>query len=188
MLDALRDPTDGRLWAAVDARYRPVIAALARRLGLRDSDADEVAQQTLMEFVRAYGEGRYERSKGRLSSWILGIAHHTAQRMQRTRRQHAHGAGGMSEVPDESALRSIWVDERDRTILSQAMAILRSESASEDRTVLAFELVAMRGVPAAEAAAQCGMSTEQVYVAKSRTIKRLRALVEDMTKAFEEDA
>jgi len=170
----------------MDARYRPVIAALARRLGLNDTDADDAAQQTLAEFVRAYGEGRYERTKGRLSSWILGIAHHTAMRSLRMRRQHA--GEPVAEVPDEPRLRSMWIDERDRAILAQAIAILRSESDADDRTVLAFELVAIRGVPAAEAAAQCGMSTEQVYVAKSRTIKRLRALVEEMTSAFEEDA
>ena len=69
-----------------------------------------------------------------------------------------------------------------------ALAVLRDESQVDDRTLMAFELVALRGVPAAEAASQAGMSVEQVYVAKSRLTKRLRELVEKMTEAFEEDA
>lgn len=189
LLDALHETDNAPLWAQIDARYRPVIAALARRLGLNDSDAEEVAQQTLSEFVRAYGEGRYDRTKGRLSSWILGIAHHTTLRSLRSTRYAAKGVGQtvLSEIPDESALRSIWTDERDRAILAQAMGILRGESGVDDRTLLAFELVALRGVPATEAAAQSGMSVDQVYVAKSRIVKRLRQLIEELTQAFEED-
>lgn len=189
LLDALHETDNAPLWAQIDARYRPVIAALARRLGLNDSDAEEVAQQTLSEFVRAYGEGRYDRTKGRLSSWILGIAHHTTLRSLRGTRYAAKGVGqtALSEIPDESALRSIWTDERDRSILSQAMGLLRSESGVDDRTLLAFELVALRGVPVGEAAAQTKMSVDQVYVAKSRIVKRLRQLIEELTQAFEED-
>ncbi len=41
LLDALRDHDNEPVWAHVDARYRPVIAALARRLGLNASDAEE---------------------------------------------------------------------------------------------------------------------------------------------------
>lgn len=188
LLDALLEPANEPAWAQIDGRYRPVIAGLARRLGLRDSDADEVAQQALSEFVRVYREGRYDRSKGRLSSWILGIAHHTALRIARTNKKNLlPGATILSDAPDEQALRNIWTDERDRTILSRAMSMLRDESDVDDRTLQAFELVALRGVPAPEAAAQSGMSVEQVYVAKSRMTKKLREVVLQLTEAFEED-
>ncbi|MBL8747307.1 MAG: sigma-70 family RNA polymerase sigma factor [Phycisphaerae bacterium] len=188
LLDALRDLSNEPVWSHINSRFRPVIAGLARRLGLNQSDADEVAQQTLAEFVRAYREGRYHREKGRLSSWILGIAHHTTLRMIRAGR-HADGskAGSLSEIADEASLRSIWADERDRAILDRAISMLREESEIDERTLLAFELVAIRGVPAPEVGLQCQMSTDQVYVAKSRVTKKLRALVEELTNAFEED-
>ncbi|MBX3404186.1 MAG: sigma-70 family RNA polymerase sigma factor [Phycisphaeraceae bacterium] len=188
LLDALRDHGNEPAWAQIDARYRPVIRGLARQLGLRENDAEEVAQQALSEFVRAYREGRYDRSKGRLSSWIMGIAHHTTLRMIRAgRRVNTPGATAMADVADEHTLRSIWTDERDRAILERALNIIRDESSVDDRTLRAFELVALRGVPAAEVAAQCGMNVDQVYVARSRVTKRLRSLVETLTAAFEED-
>ncbi|CAG0961469.1 ECF RNA polymerase sigma factor RpoE [Phycisphaerales bacterium] len=189
LLDALRDHANEPAWAHIDSRYRPVISGLARRLGLSDTDADEVAQQTLSEFVRAYRENRYDRSKGRLSSWILGIAHHTALRVLRNGNRDVHpGDTALGALPEEPGLRSIWMDERDRAILVRAMAMLRDESGVDDRTLRAFELVALRGVPAAEAAAQCGMTLDQAYVAKSRVTKRLREVVAELTAAFEEDA
>lgn len=190
LLDALSDLSNEPVWSHINSRFRPVIAGLARRLGLNESDADEVAQQTLAEFVKAYREGRYQREKGRLSSWILGIAHHTTLRVIRARRQ-AGGSGPaaeeLSNAADENSLRSIWTDERDRAILDRAISMLREESEIDDRTLLAFELVALRGVPAQEVGLQCQMSTDQVYVAKSRVTKKLRTLVEELTHAFEED-
>jgi RNA polymerase sigma factor (sigma-70 family) len=192
LLDALNRLTVSSepAWQHIDARYRPVIRGLARRLGLGDSDCEEVAQQTLSEFVRVYREGRYDRSKGRLSSWLLSIAHHTALKAFRSRGKDSSGGGSsvLPEVTDEPTLRSIWDDERDREVLARAMSILRDESALDDRTLQAFELVALRGVPAPEAAAQCSMTVEQVYVAKSRVTGKLRKLVEELTAAFEEDA
>jgi RNA polymerase sigma-70 factor (ECF subfamily) len=188
LLDALHDPSNEPAWSHIDARYRPVIAGLARRLGLTDSDADEIAQHTLAEFVRAYRDGRYDRTKGRLSSWVLGIAHHSAlHALRKAKREVAMGATALSMVPDEATLRSIWTDERDRAILARAMGMLRDESAVDDRTLTAFELFGLRAVPADEVASRCGMTVDQVYVAKSRVVKRLRALVEELTSAFEED-
>ena len=67
------------------------------------------------------------------------------------------------------------------------MGLLRDEAALDDRTLQAFELVALRGVPPSEVGPQCGMSVDQVYVAKSRVTKRLREVVADLTAAFEED-
>lgn len=188
LLDALGDHDDQPAWHHIDARYRPVIAGLARRLGLSDADADEVAQQTLSEFVRAFREGRYKRDKGRLSSWILGIAHHTAVKAIRDGKRAAlPGQTAISGVPDEHELRGLWTDERDRAIVARAITLLRDEASIDERTLEVFELIAFRGVPAAEAAAQCGMSVDQAYVAKSRVTKRLRAMVESLTLAFEED-
>jgi RNA polymerase sigma-70 factor (ECF subfamily) len=186
LLDALRDHGNTPAWSQIDARYRPVVAGLACRLGLSGSDADEVAQQTLVEFVRSFKAGRYDRSKGRLSSWILGIAHHTVLAMMRARRDFDSNTV-IERMPDEPSLRSLWTEERDRAVLSRALGALRSDTGIDERTLTAFELTGLRGVPAAVAAEECGMSVDQVYVARSRLTKRLRELVESMTAAFEED-
>ena len=188
LLDALRDPENQLVWEQIDARYRPVIASFARRLGLRDTDADEVAQQTLSEFVRAYRAGNYQRAAGRLSSWILGIAHNTCRRtLRQQRRDDAVEIGDLQQPVDEASLREVWAQERDREIFSRALAMLRDDSGMEDHTLLAFELVAIRGLRAAEAASITGLSVDQVYVARSRVTRKLRAAVQTLTDAFEED-
>lgn len=187
LLDALHDYSNEPVWNHIDARYRPVIKGLARRLGLSESDADEVAQLTLTEFVRAYREKRYDRSKGRLSSWILGIAHNTVLRVFRQNRRASSGGAVEDSPMDESSLRSYWDDERDKVILVQALGLLRDESSVDDRSLTAFELTALRGVSTEVVAEQCAMSVDQVYVARSRVTKKLKSLVQQLTHAYEED-
>ncbi len=188
LLDDLRDPANAGAWSSFDARYRPVLAALARRLDFSPDDAAEIAQQTLAEFSRAYAQGRYTRGKGRLSSWLLGIARNTALAMRRDRgARRVGGDSMMAEMPDEAHMTRLWGDERERAILAEALGILRDSTRTDENTIRAFELFAIRGVPAEEVASQCSITVDAVYVAKNRLIKRLREIVRDLTTAYDEE-
>ena len=170
LLDALVDHSNAEVWSALDARYRPIIAALARRLGLRHADAEEVAQQTMTEFVRAYRDGRYDRSKGRLSSWILGIAHntvrHTPCATASAHRLRRRSAPTISDTPTEGSIRSIWSEERDRASSIRPSSPPRRFLRRRPNPPRTSNSSAPRLSPPREAAAQCGMSVDQVYVAR----------------------
>ncbi|QOJ01702.1 MAG: RNA polymerase sigma factor [Phycisphaeraceae bacterium] len=193
LLDSLKDPANQDVWTEFDARYRPVLVGFARHLGLGPDDAADVAQQTLLEFVAQYRAGRYERGRGRLSSWIISIARFRVLDVMRTRgrRHEARGATVLGGIEDESLseerANQAWEENRRRAIISLALTNLRERAKIEEKHVRAFELVALRGVPPEEAAAECGMTVDQVYVAKNRVTKRLREFVDEMTRAYEED-
>ncbi len=190
MLDDLHDTDNVLAWESFDARYRPILTAFARRLGFADDDATELAQQTLAEFARAYAQGRYQRGKGRLSSWLIGIASHVGSGMRHraARQREANTAEALLDDAwtDERLLRTAWDRERERAIVLEAMAILRETSRVQASTLLAFELFAIRGVPAEEVAAQCGISVDAVYVVKNRLTGRLREIVQELTVAYDE--
>ena len=59
---------------------------------------------------------------------------------------------------------------------------------SHDRTIKAFEMVAMNQVPVATVAEELEMSDQEVYLAKSRTAKRLRTIIERLDKVYDEEA
>ena len=198
LIEDLRDPANAEAWSRFDARYRPVLIAFARKLGFGADDASELAQQTLAEFARAYHDGRYHREQGRLSSWLIGIARNVGSGMRRKRRAGVRdGVGGVvggdtmvgeaaAELPDEQQMTRIWAREREQAILTEAMGILREATRTDANTVRAFELFALRGVPAEEVAAQCGIAVDSVYVIKNRLTKRLREIVRDLTAAYDE--
>ncbi|MFN0134113.1 MAG: RNA polymerase sigma factor [Phycisphaerales bacterium] len=189
LLDSLKDEKRDAVWIEFDARYRRVIEVFCVSIGLREQDAQEVAQQTMVEFLRDFRAGKYVRGKGRLRSWLVGIAHHRAIDLMRSagRKRDWRGESAMVDVSDPARLAQTWDAAQQRAILDQAMATLRETSKLGEKALKAFELVALRQVPAETVAQELGMTIDDVYSAKARITKRLRAIVEEMSRAYTED-
>lgn len=186
LLDSLKDVANAPAWEEFDARYRRVIEDFAGSLGLREDDAAEVAQQTLADFAQSYRSGRYERGKGRLHSWIIGIAQNKVADVYRAK---ARGPGqvsdtAMGDLSDANRLTQLWDDQVRQNILRRALERLQTETNLDAKTIRAFEMVAIRGVTVEAAAAECGMKAADVYVAKHRALSKLRKIVSELTEAY----
>jgi RNA polymerase sigma factor (sigma-70 family) len=186
LLQALHDRSDEAVWRVFDARYRPIIYAIAMRLGLNQDDAAEVAQATLADFVRDYRKGGYDRERGRLRSWIIGIARHrvTDVLRQRAKQREMRGESAFDGLPDDDRLVECWEAEREKTILDLALKELRHNTRTDEKTIRSFEMVAIEGVPAEAVATEWGMTIAEVYRVKNRITKRLRGIVDQLTHAY----
>jgi RNA polymerase sigma factor (sigma-70 family) len=182
LLDALHDLEDEDAWRTFDERYRPIIFGVARRMGLSEADAADVAQQTIVRFLRSYSQGDYDRDRGRLRSWIVGIARHCSLDALRKRARGAglRGESGFLDVPAPEHLEALWEAERDRVILDRAMDRLRSTSSLTERTRQAFDMVALKGMPAGDVAIELGLTVDEVYRIKHRVTKRLRNITDHL--------
>jgi RNA polymerase sigma-70 factor (ECF subfamily) len=189
LLESLKDPGHEAVWREFDARYRPLLCSIGSNLGLSPADAEDVAQETLVEFVKAYREGKYDKTKGRLSSWIIAIARNRiAMRWRAKGRARVRpGDSALEGLSNRTRMTRIWAAEQERVIFARAWDLLRTTGRTAEKTLKAFELVAMRGTPAEAAAAECGMTVDEVYIAKNRVTKRLRELVEELTAAYGEN-
>jgi RNA polymerase sigma-70 factor (ECF subfamily) len=187
LLESLKDPAQDAVWREFDARFRPLITAFAVRLGLNPGEAEDVAQETLVEFVHAYRKGQYDRTRGRLSSWVIGIAQNRISHRRRAAARVAgrRGESALVDLSDPARLTAVWEDEQRQIIFVRAMEVLR-EGRTAEPTLRAFELVAVRGVPAEAAARECGMTVDEVYIAKTRVTRRLREIIEALTAAWRE--
>lgn len=188
LLESLQDPSNEGIWQQFDDRFRPVLEAFARSLGLVEEDAAEVAQLTLVQFSADYRAGRYDRTRGRLSSWMLGIARNRIADVGRLRQRQRlnRGESALVALPDDATMTQAWETARRRVIFARALDVLRNDSRMGDRTIKAFELCAIRNAPAETAAQECGMTVAEVYVAKNRAIKKLREIVAELTMEFDE--
>jgi len=189
LLEGLYDVQDGVVWQVFDDRYRPIIVGVGRRLGLNDSEADDVAQDTLLQFLRDYREGRYSRDRGRLRSWIVGIARHRVIDFQRSRgrRKEKVGHSSAMEVPDERSLEDIWDQELERMILRQSVEELRRTTRTTEKSIRAFEMVVFDRREVEAVAEVLEMKAHDVYVAKSRVTTKLREIVERLKNLYEVD-
>lgn len=187
LLADLKDPSNAAVWTDFDGRYRPLLQRLAQQLGFSADDADELAQQTLSEFSRAFRDGLYQRERGRLRSWLIGIARNVALTMRRHRGAVRVGGNSLLDnLADVAELTRVWEQERQQAIFDQAMLLLRDSTRTDDVTIRAFELYAVRGLPVEEVAKRCDVSIDTVYVIKNRLTKRLREIVNQLTTAYDE--
>lgn len=187
LLAGLRDLSNESVWRDFDARYRDVLAAFARRLGLNYTEAEEVAQETLTRFVADYAAGKYDRTRGRLRSWLIGIAKYRiadTRRKQATRREH-HGDSVLRELPDEKRLTEIWDAELEQAILCEAMAELGSSSRLKPQTIQAFRRLTVDQISANDVAEELGMTPQGVYMAKHHCLNRLKEIVAALKAAYD---
>lgn len=144
-------------------------------------DAEDVAQETLIAFADAFRDGKYERSKGRLSQWLFGIAYRQVLReRQRRARRGAKMALQVDRlsfwagVPDEETATDAWEREWEQALLRECLEQARREF--EPATFRAFEIAVRDNRPAAEAARELDVPVKAIYNAKHRVLKRLREL------------
>jgi DNA-directed RNA polymerase specialized sigma24 family protein len=204
LLDLLRSPAAGgpgegeSAWAELDARYRPVLIGFADALGRAGggagcggwsrADAEDAAQWTLAELLKSLRAGVHAREKGRLRSWIMGIARNRVRMIKRSmarRNAVVYADAACTPDQDDATLDAIWTREQERAVLAIAMSIVAERVSPE--TMRLFELVTIRGLTAEAAASECGVAVEKVYVAKNRVTRALRETATALAARYDED-
>jgi RNA polymerase sigma factor (sigma-70 family) len=181
VLDKLGDFKNRTVWDLFVARFRLPIVSFARKMGLAEQDAEDVAQQTLLDFARAFRAGCYDRSRGRLNKWLFGIAYRRVlkarEQFARRERQVAPDADGTSfwaTIPEERPATTFWDSAWRRAMLQQCLDGVRCEV--QPSTYRAFEMVTFERRSPADAAAELGLTRNAVFIAKHRVATRLREL------------
>ena len=190
LLEGLRDPANAEAWATFDRLYRPIVIAFARRLGLSDSDSADVAQETMAQFVQEYRANRYDRTRGRLRTWLIALTKTRIATMRRNeaRQRQWRGDSAFVDLADDVQLTQIWDAERRLVVLRQALDVLRGKTRSSDTTIRAFECLVINRMPPAAVATELGISTHDVYLAKSRITQRLREIIVTIDADFDDDS
>lgn len=188
LLKGLQEPGNETTWRELDARYRPIIFAFTRKLGLDEADAADVAQDTMVSFVQAFRAGKYDRQRGRLRSWLVGMVKHRVADLYRirARRREWRGESALISLPDDAALTQFWEAQRRRILLEQAIAELREQTRLNEKTIRAFEMYVIDERPGAEVARELGITPNDVYVAKRNVATRLREILTRLDHVFDD--
>ena len=181
LLEGLKDGSNKGSWSQFHDRYRPLIMAVAKRLGLSVADAEDAAQETMTAFVQAYRLRQYNKEKGRLRDWLCGIACHKIRDIQRKQKRSekliigkAIATAPVNQIEDVG-LAGLWDDEWEKATLRQALEEVRQQVAPA--TFEAFMLFALEQWPAKRVADHLQVSEDAVYQSKRRVLNRLRELL-----------
>jgi RNA polymerase sigma-70 factor (ECF subfamily) len=178
LLVRLRQPTDQAAWARFVELYLPLLSYWARRLGLDDGDAADLVQDVFVTLVEKLAAFRHDRDRS-FRAWLRTVL---TNRWRDARRRLAarprQVAVALEDVAE--AVAGDVLDEREyrRQVVARALALLEGEF--QDRTWRAFRAHGVEGRPAADVAAELGVSVNAVYLATSRVLRRLRAELEGL--------
>lgn len=179
LLERLRQPADQAAWARFVELYLPLLFYWARRLGLGEADAADLVQEVFVTLVEKLPAFRHDRDRS-FRSWLRTLLTNRWRdaRRRRAARPQQVNAVALEDVADTDAPDVLEEAEYRRQVVAQALALLEGEF--QARTWRAFRAHGVDGRPAAEVAAELGVSVNAVYLATSRVLRRLRAELEGL--------
>jgi RNA polymerase sigma-70 factor (ECF subfamily) len=173
LLERLRQPDQPDAWPRFVELYTPLLFYWARRAGLQPADAADLVQDVFAVLVRKLPEFRHDQRKS-FRSWLRTVTlnkwHDRGRR--RGRIPSENGDVDLDEQTGPGGLEEFWEDEHRQFLLRRAMELMRTEF--QPNTWQACWEHGFRQRPAAEVAAELGISENAVYIAKVRVVRRLR--------------
>lgn len=165
-------------WAEFHARYAPIVASFARRMGASAGDVDDVVQDVMVGFFARSPSFVYDPKQGRFRGYLKVCACRAVQK-QRSKAKQDRSQGAPRGVsidavdPDAVAVEQVWADVWEQQRLRRALEELRT-ALSDGRTFAAFEQYVIQGQPADEVAAKLGLHVNSVYRAKEQVTGMLQ--------------
>jgi RNA polymerase sigma-70 factor (ECF subfamily) len=184
LLQGLRDNTP-EAWRRMAYLYAPLLRHWCARHGVRGPDADDVIQEVLRAASAGLEGFRKDRPGDSFRAWLRGITRNMALLHFRKEQRHAHGAGGTEALarlqeltePEEPAPEESPEAESDE-LRRRALELVRGEF--EERTWRMFWETVVAERPAADVAAEVGVSAAAVRMARSRVLRRLKEEFEEL--------
>jgi len=168
---------DNIAWSDFYRTYRPLIMLCGSDCNLSASEKEELMQDTVLSMFKGQ-HFVYDRSKGRFRDYLRRIIKRRAYDIIRKRSKH--------QELDENILNSLespeqddrWAKEWRQHVLNEALRELRS--AVEPSTFQAFDLFVIRDMKASKVAEVLDISENTVYLAKMRSLKKLKEIVKNI--------
>jgi RNA polymerase sigma-70 factor (ECF subfamily) len=182
LLLRIRDAGDQEAWQDFARIYAPVVYGYARRHGLQDADAADLAQEVLRGVSVARLD--YDPGRGSFRGWLFTLAHHRLHDFLARQRRPGRGSGDsgvqdlLEQQPAREEDRSLWDREYERRLFHWAAEQVRGRF--RDTTWQAFWLTAVEGHSPREVAGRLGMTLAAVYLARNRVMARLREQVRQL--------
>lgn len=172
LLERVRNPKDEHAWRTFFELYHPLIARYARMRGLTGPDAEDVAQDCMASLARSMKRFEYAPRSGSFRAYLRKTVNNRVVEMYRRRHPRSARTGELETLASREPSRADW----DQVWLREHLAycVKRVAARYSDKTVRAFQLYALEDWPVDKVCRELGINANQVYLAKTRMVRRLR--------------
>lgn len=185
-----QDPDDAVAWEEFVAQYGPRVYRWCRQWGLQHTDAEDVAQNVLLEIARQFHHFKYDPARS-FRGWLRTVTRRAWHRFATSRAARQRGSGDsriasvLESVEARDDLQRQMEEQLDSELLQAASARIRLRL--DPKTWEAFALVVYELLSGAEAAARLGINVGSVYAAKSRVQKMLEEEIRRLDTNFHDN-
>lgn len=172
LLERMTAGSDAAAWDRFVELYTPLLLGWCQRLGLSDADAADFTQEVFVRLLEHLPTFRYDPDKS-FRAWLKTVLMNLWRKRGRAAARGPVVAGDPDQIADTDPGRFLDEAEHREYLVRRALEV--AETDFEPATWRAcWEFVA-RDRPAAEVAAELGLSVNAVYLAKSRVLRHLRS-------------
>jgi RNA polymerase sigma-70 factor (ECF subfamily) len=173
LLQRLQRQPEATSWERFVALYAPLLFAWAARLGLSESDAADLVQEVFVTLVEKLPTFEYDETKS-FRAWLKTVL---LNRWRQWQRQHAAARRApqgriLDDLADSADGPDFEETEYCRHLAHRALSLMQADF--EPATWKACVELVVHERPAAEVAAELGLTVNAVYLAKARVLRRLR--------------
>ena len=173
----LGDWKDQKSWDEFYRTYWRLIYSVALKSGLREDEAWDVVQETVLTIAKQSVKGMYDPKKGSFKMWLWHITRWRINDQFRQRRKDTASSvpspegkekEPLADIPDTSGdtFATIWDREWQNNVMKAAIERVKMKVSPQQFQI--FDYNVLRGMSALEVRNKLGVSIAQVYLAKHR--------------------
>ena len=178
LLARLKIPENHEGWQQFFDTYWNLIYSMAIRSGLKDAEAQDVVQETIICVARSMPNFQYDPKIGSFKAWLRKLTRWRILDHLRKRSSAPVPLANLDpdlmrieDIPDESdaASEAHWDEEWRKAILEAAVE--KTKAKVDEKQFQIFDLCALRGWSTERVAATLRITRAQIYVSKHRVGK-----------------
>jgi len=178
LLARLKDSNDHASWKEFCGVYRKLIYSTALKAGLTETEAEDVAQETLAGVARHMSEFQYDRKIGSFKAWLLRLTRwritdqlrkrQNSLRLVHRARADTTRTSTADQIADPNAFdpSSFWDAEWERNLMEAAIERVRQRADPTHYQI--FDLYVLQQWPVKKIARLLGINAGQIYLTKHR--------------------
>ena len=179
LIERLGNWEDQRSWEEFYNTYSRLIYSVGIQSGLRDEEASDVVQETVLCIARQQQEGKYDPKKGSFKAWLMNLTRWRITDQFRKRRKdtamlHPGSPDDLRhtavlerlEDPDGPQIEKVWDQEWNKSLTERGLAVVKKLVSPKQFQI--YDCYVIKRWSASKVKEELGISFPQVYLAKNR--------------------
>ncbi|MFO1486842.1 MAG: sigma-70 family RNA polymerase sigma factor [Verrucomicrobiota bacterium] len=178
LLSRLKDWEDQESWKLFFDTYWKLIYTAATKAGLKDAEAQDVVQETVLSVLKSMPSFKYDPQKGSFKNWLMQLTNwRIIDHLRKNRREPRLAPDDSTElgelpaierIPDPLSLKleETWNREWEENLMEAAVE--RVKKRVDSKQFQAFDLHVCKQWPVAKVAKTLNISAARIYLVKHR--------------------